>query len=379
MVEGAARCDRSDTGSRERPKTTMLQMSMKNEITRHAALSDADLLVEVRQLVSTEQKATARLIAALGELDARRPYLGEGCSSLFTYCTQVLHLSEHAAYGRIEAARAARKWPIVLELLATGSLHLTAVSLLRPHVTDENHRDLLAAAGHKTKCQVEEIIAKLRPQPRVSSTVRKLPTRTPPATQASTPLESGRLLAAVPSGAEREADRGASRAVSSKRIEIKPLSPEQYKVQFTVSRETHARIREAQDLLRHRIPDGDVAVIFDRALSLLLTELHKTRHAAVDRPRDLPPSAKHSRHIPAAVKRAVWERDGGQCAFAGANGRCSERGFLEYHHVVPFADGGATTVENLQLRCRAHNGYEAVRWFGVDAEDLVREARLAFG
>jgi len=353
-------------------------MIMKNEITGHSALSDSDLLVEVRQLANTERRATAQLIAALGELDARRLYLGEGCPSLFVYCTQVLHLSEHAAYGRIEAARAARKWPIVLELLADGSLHVTAVSLLRPHLTHENHRELLAAGRHRTKRQVEEIIAALRPQPAVASTVRKVPERTPPAAQAAT-FESGRLLMAMPSAPEPETHRGTSRPTPSRRVELKPLAPEQYKVQFTIARETHEKLREAQDLLRHRIPNGDVAVIFDRALSLLLAELRRTKHAAVDRPRDVRRDAKHRRHIPATVKRAVWERDGGQCAFVGAHGRCSERGFLEYHHVVPFADAGATTVENLQLRCRAHNGYEAERWFGVGEEDLVREARLAFG
>jgi len=85
-----------------------------------------------------------------------------------------------------------------------------------------------------------------------------------------------------------------------------------------------------------------------------------------------------SRHIAAAVKRAVWERDNGQCAFVGAAGRCTERGFLEYHHVVPYADGGATTAENLELRCRAHNAYESERWFGVSEEDLVREARATY-
>lgn len=74
--------------------------------------------LEVRRLVGKEREATARLIAALAELDARRLYLAEWCSSLFTYCTQILHLSEHAAYGRIEAARAARKWPVIIELLA---------------------------------------------------------------------------------------------------------------------------------------------------------------------------------------------------------------------------------------------------------------------
>ena len=70
----------------------------------HEKLSDSDLLLEVRRLAGGEREATARLIAALGELDARRLYLGEGCASLFTYCTQVLHLSEHAAYGRDQCA-----------------------------------------------------------------------------------------------------------------------------------------------------------------------------------------------------------------------------------------------------------------------------------
>ena len=73
------------------------------------------------------------------------------------------------------------------------------------------------------------------------------------------------------------------------------------------------------------------------------------------------------------MKREVWARDGGQCAFVGAAGRCSERGFLEYHHVIPFADGGTTDASNLQLRCRAHNAFEAEQWSGSGEEDLFRE------
>jgi hypothetical protein len=86
------------------------------------------------------------LIVALAEVDARWPYLGEGCSSLFVYCTRVLHLSEHAAYGRIEAARAARKFPLILELLVEGALTLTAVTLLTPHLTPENAAQILDRA-----------------------------------------------------------------------------------------------------------------------------------------------------------------------------------------------------------------------------------------
>ena len=162
-------------------------------------------------------------------------------------------------------------------------------------------------------------------------------------------------------------------------MEIKPLAPERYKVQFTVSGETYATLRQVQDLMRHLIPDGDVALIFERALTLLLTDLRRTKHAHVGRPRlTLSHGGSSSRQIPARVKRTVWERDGGRCAFVGTTGRCTERGFLEFHHVVPFADGGATSADNLELRCRAHNAFEAERWFGVSGEDVVRDARAGF-
>ena len=64
------------------------------------------------------------------------------------------------------------------------------------------------------------------------------------------------------------------------------------------------------------------------------------------------------------MRRQVWARDGGRCAFLGKIGRCAERGFLEFHHVVPFAAGGAATVENIELRCRAHNAHEAELFLG---------------
>ena len=139
-------------------------------------LSDLALIDEVKAVAIRERGATARLVALLAELDARRLYLGEGCSSLFTYCTQVLRLSEHAAYGRIEAARVARKFPEVLDLLAEGTVTLTTLTLLGPHLTPANHQQVLAEARHQTKREVEHLVARLRPQPSVPESIRKLPT-----------------------------------------------------------------------------------------------------------------------------------------------------------------------------------------------------------
>src|SRR3990170_1357798 len=140
-----------------------------------ADLSDQDLLARTMQLAADERQATALLIAHLAELDARRLYLAEGSSSLFTYCTEVLRLSEHAAYGRIAAARAARRFPLLLEMLGAGWVTLTTVGLLAPHLTTENHGNLLDRARGKSKRAVEELIAGLAPQPPVPAVVRRLP------------------------------------------------------------------------------------------------------------------------------------------------------------------------------------------------------------
>ena len=148
-----------------------------------------------------------------------------------------------------------------------------------------------------------------------------------------------------------------------------PLAPDRYKVQVTIGGETLEKLRLAKDLLRHAVPSGDEAVIFDRALTALLSDLAQKKFAASERPRPAPPSRPGSRTIPAELKRRVWLRDLGRCAFVAATGRrCTERAFLEFHHVEPYALGGEATLANIQLRCRSHNAYEARLWFGDGME-----------
>jgi len=328
-------------------------------------ITDQQLLLEVRSLVAREREATAQLIASLAELDRRKLYLGEGYSSLFTYCTQCLHLSEHAAYSRIEAARAARKWPVMLEMLGDGSITLTSVCLLANHLTPDNHLAVLAAAKHRSRREVEQQVAALRPLPPVPSCVRKLPTAKPAIVlpPAAATIETG-ITSRSPRDAVAPAPLATEAATPPRAAVVAPLAPERFKVQFTIGRATHDKLRQVQDLLRHSIPDGDPAAIFDRALTLLLADLEKQKFAQTSRPRPTGQSTPGSRHVPAAVRREVWRRDGGQCAYVGTRGRCAERGFLEFHHVVPFAEGGETTSANLQLCCRRHNQYEAEEHFG---------------
>ncbi len=254
---------------------------------------------------------------------------------------------------------------VLLDLLSEGSVTLTAVTLLSPHLTTANHRNVLGEAQHKSKREIEHLVARLQPRPPMPATMRKLP--------APTLDERSVRPSAHDPIAQNDATVVLSLPPRPRPAMVTPLAPERYKVQFTVSAETHDKLRRAQDLLRHVIPNGDPAVIFDRALTLLLADLERARLAATARPRTAKKTSAGSRHIPAAVRRDVWKRDGGQCAFVGTQGRCTERGFLEFHHVEPYSAGGPAVVENVALRCRAHNVYEAELYFGDRLPLLVRE------
>lgn len=351
-------------------------------------LSNEELLTRLKSLAQTEQQVTVTMIAHLAVLEERELYLEEGFSSMFAYCREVLHLSEYAAYSRIEAARAVRKYPAILGFLENGSLNVTTLGLLVPELSPENHMDLLTAAKYKSKREVNGLVARLRPRPAVPTSIRKLPAPrgfrsseppSNPARQSPSPVASSLDEVSLFEQRHESVTQIASASpVLSSVVQppaapavVEPLAPERYKVQFTASPETCEKLRLAQNLLRHQIPNGDAGQIFDRALTALLKELTRQKYAATDRPRERRRDSQntrvktHSRHIPADVRRTVWLRDGAQCAFVGKNGRrCADRAFLEFHHVIPYSAGGGPTADNIQLRCRAHNGFESELYFG---------------
>jgi hypothetical protein len=166
-------------------------------------------------------------------------------------------------------------------------------------------------------------------------------------------------------------------AAPEQRPVVRPTSPHRYRVQYTIGQETQEKLRRLQALLRREIPDGDPGEIFDRALNLLLEKVEKAKWGgatsrAVPQPSirsgtdtTIEPPAGGSRYRSRSVDRAAWQRDEGRCGFVRKSGiRCSERAFLEFHHMKPYAHGGPATVENISLRCRRHNQYEADLVFG---------------
>jgi hypothetical protein len=342
-------------------------------------------------------------------------------------------MSEAEAYLRIHAARIARAYPAVIPLLASGAVNLSTLKLIGPVLTEANHSQLLERVRGKRKRHVELIVSELAPRSDVPERMRKLPDRRtalslrlPAAAVTFEPAVAAKgddsaLPAKVDSVVRAVDGEAAAPEMDSHRdfvLEAPPvqrgscvaLRPGRYKVELTASQALHDKLEQLQHLLRHQVPGGELATIVERAVDLLLAKTLKRRFAEKrSRPTQASTSSERaepagratsgvevatpdepagaskavagssdrrktrSRYVRRAVVREVYARDAGRCTFVSANGRrCSERGALELHHVIPFGLGGPATVENLRVVCRAHNALFAERDFGPNHLQLKR-------
>src|SRR5262245_26176585 len=326
------------------------------------SIPDDKLLQRLVQILDQSRHSEVDLVTHIAEIDERRLYAREACPSMYAYCTQVLHLSEAEAYLRITTGRAARAHPMLLAMLADGRLHLSGIAKLAPHLTPENRDEVLRRACHRSKREIEVLLAELFPRTDVPTVVRKLPER-----RSSSPAPT------APSEPQLRPDRVERPPVPTPApvSHVEPLAPARYKVQFTAGAELHEKLERLRALLRHEIPNGDLAAVIERAVTEKLERLEARRFARVKSPRKEPirsDSARQSRHIPAAVRRAVDLRDKDQCCFVDAQRRrCPERHQLEYHHRLPYGRGGGPGVNNICLMCRAHNRLMAELDYGKKA------------
>lgn len=339
-------------------------------------LADSTLLRDLAALVTKDRATTAALLAHLAEVDARKLYLPAAYPSIFAYCVGEHGMSEDSAYKRIRAARAAYRFPAIFAAVADGRLNLNAVVLLAPYLTEDTADELLAAAAGRTRSEVEQLVAQRFPRPDLPTVLETIgPVRSP----ASFPQLAARPVGTLAPDAVAPAALEPT-AAPVPRARVEPLAPERFALQVTIGQGTHDKLRYAQSLLSHQLPSGDVAEVLDRALDALIRRLERRKFAATARPR---PGRRRStaggRYIPADVRRAVWERDGGRCTFLSETGqRCPARDRLEFDHEDEVARGGQATVERIRLRCRAHNQYGAELTFGTgfmsDKRECARRA-----
>jgi hypothetical protein len=344
-------------------------MTVKRPIQR---VSKRELLDGMRTLVHDDHLLTAKLVEYIGEIDRRQLYLESAYPSMFAFCVGRYKMSESTAAKRIRAGRAACRFPRILDMVRKGQLHLTAVHQLAAHLTESNEKEVLRRARGRTSKEIEELIAEIAPRPDGRSMIRPVL----PAAGAKRRQAEGEAQADLRLNGPHDDANVAAQAIinaaprlptNSIRSVTVPLSPQRYRLHVTIGKEAVDQLEEIVSLMSHQLPNGDVGQVLERAISLLLEDTKKRRAALTKQPRrrKKKPGAIKSRTIPAEVKRQVFTRDDGRCAFVDAKGnRCNSSWQVEFHHVVPFGRNGPNTVDNIQLRCRAHNQYEAELEYG---------------
>jgi 5-methylcytosine-specific restriction endonuclease McrA len=343
-----------------------------------AHLSDEDLLASTRSMVGRSNLVLAALLAHLSEVEARGLHRNRACPSLYTYCIYELRMSEDAAYRRAQAARHVRRLPLLLEKIAAGELHLTGLLMLGPHLTEENQREVLELAKHRSKKEVAKLVRRLDPLPDAPARVEPLGPEPPGSApkqwtwekfmDALCPVRDlrpgERPKEWVPEDALAESNTDEP-ATEPKTAPPSLEAPQRYKVQFTASEEYVELLDEVRDLLGPSAKTRAVEEVHLRALRLLARELKRKKYAVSDGEAPRQRGKRRTRHVPARERRAVWHEDGGRCSYVDARGvRCRETSGLEIHHEQAFAKGGPSTRENLSLRCKAHNDLAAEQDFG---------------
>ena len=347
-----------------------------------SSLDARTLARRLGEFASDERQVQVDFLLHLDEFDRRRAYLELGYGSLWTFCLESLHLREGPAGRRITAMRVLRRFPRLAGALRDGKLCLTTLALLGPVLTEENADDLLARAAFKTTADVDHLVASLRPRQAPRAGLRQL---TVPARAAS-----GAVPEAPPGAAPRPEvedvappgppsppaveDRASPESAPGlepprpRTAELRAVSENQWSLRVTVGRTLKDDLETLAALLSHKVRRGDLAAVLHEAIRCAI-EKHGKRKGAVRPARKAAPRAapRNPTAVSAEVRRQVWERDQGRCAWASPEGkRCNSRWQVEVDHVEVAARGGPGTLENLRLACRSHNLLHAEETYGPE-------------
>jgi hypothetical protein len=413
-----------------------------------SSLDSKVLATRLRELAGDRRNVDVDFILHLDEFDRRRAYLEAGYGSLWSYCTEALHLCEGSAGRRIQAMKVLRRFPSLEGALRDGRLSLSSIALLGQVATPDNVEDLLARAAYKSRADVDHLVASIQPRTAPKDGIRKLPEReraspalaqlpaslpepTSDAVAANTALELA-VARDIPAPAAAAGDPTPTPAdpplalaappARPSRPELRPVSGTEWSLRVTLDDACKADLETLRDLLSHKIPDGDLAAVLHEAIRCAIDK-HGKRRGAVAPSRTRSPRAKavpphesaesaetatprRSMPLPsstvlpsfeatdpatmdsqapdlftpeprsrptAAVRREVYARDGGSCAWIGEDGRrCGSTWQLEHDHVQSAALGGGAGVDETRLLCRPHNLLHAEQVFGREFMERFR-------
>jgi hypothetical protein len=391
----------------------------------------------LQSLLRTEQSAMAGFLVALAEFDRLRGWEALGHASLFAFLHVELRLPDPSAYWRMSAARALQRFPDLIAPLRDGRLCCSATAELAKVLADENREALLPRFFGLSAREAQELVVELQPRqaPATRTVVTGAPqvvpvppaamhhplTMVPPATGEPSPVLPPDVVPPSQLRTSEVAFGGDARSAANC-DDVEPLTADLRRVHITVSRQLLKKLEAAQTGLGHAIPGAKMEQVIEAALDLLLEKQAKAR-GLVKRPRttlmawatgqalglseapgvtstqheggleqrphgappplalipsEPPPPRRNGprESIPVAVRRSVWERDGGCCVWPlDGGGVCGSTHRLELDHIHPWGRDGEHTVANLRIVCAAQNALAARREYGARCVERYRTGR----
>jgi 5-methylcytosine-specific restriction endonuclease McrA len=288
-------------------------------------LSNEELHQSAVRVARQEQELAIQVLDHLHEVARRRLYSLLGFSSLFDYAVRALKFSEPAAAQRVQALRLTQAVPQARRDLESGRLSLSSAAAVQRFIRKEEKKALLGVQ------------------------------------------EKADLVSAVSGKSTRETEkilllRSEDPDVHKLRESEKPIS----------ATRTELKLYGDPELIRHleRVRElrGDLSLeeIFKAALNQYLERIDPLRKKAQPKSKRTPTSELHSRYVPKQILRNLHARSGSRCEYKNAESgsRCESRYKLQVDHLVPFALGGKTELENLRLLCPSHNVFAVIQAFG---------------
>jgi hypothetical protein len=340
---------------------------MSNGLSRDPhALTSAELARRLAELAGEERQAQVDFLLQLDAFDQRKAWLEAGYGSLWAYCLEVLHLGESAAGRRTRAMRILRRFPSLEAPLRDGRLCLSTLCALGPVLTDDDLAGLVERAAFLSEAETERLVVSIQPRSAPADGVRRIATAASAAAPATAPM----AVACTADVTPKAAFPLELTPLPASRPELRPVSADTYSLRVTLDAACKAELDQLVSLLSHKTK-GNLAEVLREAIRCAIAKHGKRRGAvAPERKRNdagRAPPAADPRAVSMELKREVWDRDGGRCAWVSPDGkRCGSTWMLEIGHLTPAALGRMPTLDDLQLQCRAHNLHDAVRFFGAE-------------
>jgi 5-methylcytosine-specific restriction endonuclease McrA len=279
-----------------------------------------ELVDRLSSRLQNEKRELVMFLVELADFDARKLALELGYPSTLSCLVRELGLTESSACRRITAARLLARFPQIAPYLLSSRITLVGLIVLKDALDETNVDELLERAAGLNDHELRQLVA-----------------TAPAATVA--------------------ADRVAT-SQEEDDLEV---------VTLRVGREFREELAAVSALLSHAVPSGKREDVLLHVLRAQRRVLERRRHGSPKRASAPAACDTSKRHIPAAVRREVFEREGGSCAYVGDEGRrCGSTVRLEYQHIVPFACGGPSSAKNLTLFCQPHNLLQAEKDFGEE-------------